>query len=232
MNHPRKHRDDGPRSRCVLTFIILGMSCFWMGGGSLLACPPYPYVEAIGSRYLAITPQEWEFDVAIQVIGFPCIGFGVPQPCPGVECPIVDCVGPYVQADGVLGSTPYYQSVEDWGTIYVRGIEIVPDALYTARAVDYSGPGPAVQLAKTWKWCDTDNDCDVDMDDINCQIDVFKGIITEECTLEAADVTSPFAPCGLPDRVVDFYEISLCIDAYHGAPCPCEDPCPPGSLEE
>ena len=210
--------------------MILSGVCICTIGSVVLAdnFPPPPAIEAAGSRYLAITPGAWESDVALQVIGFICVPWGVPQPCPGVECPIVDCVGLYVQADGVLGETPYYQSVEEWGTVYARGAEIVPDALYTARAVDaVYGPGSATGLAKTWKWgnCETGGDCNVNILDISCVIAVFQGNPTETCTFHGADVTSTTDPCGPPDGVVNISDISAVAGAFRGEPFPCDDPC-------
>ncbi len=229
MNEHGVNHGSKPRFRRALVHMILWGTCLWLCGSAALAdnFPPPPLVEPVGSRYLAITPQPWDNDVALAVIGFLCLPFGVPQPCPGVACPVVDCVGQYVQADGVLGPTPYYQSVEDWGTVYARGAEIVPDALYTARAVDpQSGAGAAVALAKTYKWGDTDENCVVNMVDIQCVLNAFKGIFTTTCTRQSADLTATAGPCGPPDTVINIMDIVAVLDAFQGVPFPCEDPCP------
>ncbi len=212
--------------RRVLAFMIIGSACLWMSAALADNLPPPPSIAGVGSRYLEITPGSWGDDVALQVIGFFCIPWGSPQPCPGVPCPIVDCVGSYVQANGVLGPEPFYQSVDDWGTVYARGAEIVPDAVYTARAVDpQSGAGPAVGLAKTYKWGDTDGNCVVNFLDIVCVLDAFKGIFTEVCTPQSADLVATFDPCAAPDGVVNMMDISWVVDIFQGAPFPCDDPC-------
>ncbi len=228
MQHGVNHGSK-TRFRRALVHMILWGTCLWLCGSAALAdnLPPPPMVGSAGSRYLAITPQPWDNDVALAVVGFPCVPWWGPQPCPGVECPIVDCVWLYVQADGVLGPIPYYQSVDDWGTVYARGAEIVPDALYTAKAVDPQyGAGAAMHIAKTFKWGDTNRDCAVNSIDILCFVNAFEGSYTAACTRQRADQIATLDRCGPPDGVINISDLVAIYDAFGGMPFPCEDPCP------
>ena len=188
---------------------------------------PAPQVDGAGCRYLAVTPQAWYHDVAILVQGFFCVP-GFYPPCPGVPCPVVDCVAAFVQADGTLGPDPVFQSTGQWGTAFVHGPEIVPDAYYTARIQDsLLGWGPAIYVGMTYRWGDTNGDCTVDQTDIDCAVDAFQGLFSQDCTIHSADVVGYSGVCSALDGVVDVRDISAIVDASQGQTFTCGDPCGP-----
>ena len=190
------------------------------GAARAVTGPPAPAVAAAGCRYLAITPQPWGSDVALQLTGLTC--FGVE------DSPDVGCVSLYVQANGRLGATPFYRSVANWGTVFVFGPEIVPSAPYTARAVDAQvGAGPANQVALTRKWGDTNGDDTVNQADIDCAVSAFQGVYAATCTKQSADVFGTIGGASqcTPNGLVNFMDISKVVDAVNHAPFPCSGPC-------
>jgi len=222
---PRRLSYDAISRRALITVAICLLA---MAASAVCAddLPPPPQIEAAGARYLKLVAQPWSQPIALQVLGFPCSFFT--SPCPGVDCPAVDCVIGYVQPDGLLGPSPIFRPWEEWGTVFVRGAEIVPDASYTARAVDpIQGPGPALAVVKTYRWGDTDGDCDVDMADLNCILDAFAGNVSGACTLQSADLRQTADPCEPPDQLVNIFDLLAALDGFAGAPFPCPFPCSP-----
>jgi hypothetical protein len=156
--------------------------------------------------------------------------------------PVVDCISRYVQANHNLGSTPIFQSPEDWGTVVVRDDEIVPGASYYIQS-DYGEPGspllsPTVRIT-TPLWGDTvgdfsDNqwtlpDGDVNFSDITSIVDAFKNLPTAPAAYRVELVGPSGSECH-PNLDIDFLDISAGVEAFKGydywettsCPSPCD----------
>ncbi|MBI4719565.1 MAG: matrixin family metalloprotease [Planctomycetes bacterium] len=177
-----------------------------------------PIVEAEGSRYLKVTPRPSIIAQALEVQGDPLD-------------PAVSCVSAFVQADGTLGPNPVFQTSAQWGTVHVRGDEIIPSSeagssivptSYRVRAYcnpDYS----SFATASTWLWGDVNNNDIVNFADIQLMVLKFQGL-TSAVSLENVDLH----PCE-PNHVINFADIQLDVlifqgDTYADSGCPI--PCP------
>lgn len=180
--------------------------------------PPEPDSFVAGSRYLGITPADWSNDVAILVVGADLSGFG------GED---VGCVSLYVQSNGTLASTAFYQSDDDWGTVYVHGPEIIPGANYAVTVFDeVTGKNSiASALLETWAYGDADGDGDADDDDIDCAVDGFGGTFAGDCTFHGADVTGTGTGCPANGGLIQTNDILTIIDAKGGGDFDCDKPC-------
>jgi hypothetical protein len=138
---------------------------------------PVPTVKAEGCRYLGVTPQAGPASVALLVTGVD---------------PDVSCVSAYVQGDGTLGLSPTFRGTQDWGTVHVRGADLMSDRRYEVRADTYAlDPGshlsePAAD--KLWRWGETNLDGTADFLDITRAVDGFRGVwhnLGRPCTTDA-----------------------------------------------
>jgi hypothetical protein len=176
--------------------------------------PQAPIVEALGSRYLEVTAQP----------------AGSPAPVAlRLTSPDWLCLVKYISYGGVLVDTPVYQVPDDWGTVLVSGMEIVPSSTYevTAECGAYrSAPGSDT----TAKWGDVVGDFTggawsppngvVNFNDINATVDAFKGLPTAPPRFWV-----DLFPC-TPDGIINFNDIYTVVDAFKGYPYPCPVPCP------
>lgn len=124
---------------------------------------------------------------------------------------------------GTLGTTAFYKTSAQWGTIKVRGAQIRPNKNYLIETlcnfppVVYSAAGEM----RTWKWGETTGNSNVDALDIVRVIDAFRGIFSGGTTFEQVNHWG----C-TPDKTIDALDIALEIDAYRGKPYPCSMVCP------
>jgi hypothetical protein len=177
------------------------------------ACSP-PSVAAEGCRYLLVTPVGGETQ-ALLVSGDP-------------NDPTVSCVSSYVQADGTLGPDPVFQSPAEWGTVAVRGAELIPEFSYRVHG-DCGLPGspepsePAIATLGDWGEVESPPNELVGLGDIMLLIFAYQGN-WDNVTLERADLS----PC-VPDRVIGVGDILAAISAFQGssyADGSCSMPCP------
>ena len=167
---------------------------------------PAPTVDAVGGRYLAITPPAGQPSVAIEV-----------------DSADIACLPQYVDPAGYLVESPVFQASDDWGSVYVGDAEIVPDTLYSVRADVRDATEPEnlsdPVLATTWLWGDTTGTNGVNVFDIVCVLDGFNEIFSN-CSLYANDLNH-----AVPDRSVDVFDIVGVLDGfrdltYARSPCP------------
>lgn len=154
-------------------------------------CLP-PTAASVGCRYLSITPDAGVDPIALLVEG-------------DAADPDVSCVSQYVQADGTLGSTAVYQTPAQWGTVSVRGENIIPSSNYTVRQ-DCGNPQGTVLSTlvptRTWKWADVNNDTRSDIADILRVVDGFLGLFykpaspcVDDSQCQDPEVNGPFFRC-------------------------------------
>lgn len=155
-----------------------------------ILCEP-PIVWASGCRYIDITPAPGNGPVALLVKG-------------NAGDPNVSCISLYVQADGVLGVTPLYQTPEAWGVIHAYGSQVHPSSTYDIQADCGKTSGDVVSSvvsATTWKWGDANNSLSSDISDILRVVDGFLGLFVRHafpCTSDADcqdPINSPFFEC-------------------------------------
>lgn len=201
------------RSR-VLSSIVPGQEITGALGDPavvLVSSAPNAWVQAVGPRYLKVTPLASAPCVALFVTGDGCDA-------------AVSCVAGYVQADGRLGPASFCQSAAQWGDVFVRGTSLIPGKRYVVRAEceppGVDGCGDAAS-AVTYRWGDTNNSGFVDIDDILCVVRAF-GADYSTCSREAGDLMS----C-LPNRTVDLDDLLNVLYAFQGLAMPCVGPCSP-----
>ena len=194
-------------------------------------CAP-PIVEALGPRYLAVTP------VASALLAEDQWGMAIEVSAAGISC-----LPMYVDADGLLQTTPVYQTQAEWGTVHVHGRQIVPSTEYEVRIV-LRRPVDAYEVtsestfATTSIWADL---CGVlqsdppngvvNLTDILFVLDAFatnQGLVAVNGQY-AADLTGPDGSC-VPNGVVNLSDVLPVLDnvAHPSPPYPaeCEAPCP------
>ena len=211
-------------------------------GGTCGTAPP-PTLEAVGPRYIEVTPQDMAGDIAILVTGVD---------------PEVACLSQYVRDDGRLADAPYFQppGPAGWGTVNVRGEKLVSGFTYNVQ-IDVDPQNPGISLSQPvavtlWGFGDVDNVGGVDIIDITRIIDGFQAAWNSvtPCTTDAdcstvrpnfeCDTSAGFcvwitvenvdikgsSTC-LPERVIDIIDITVDIDAFSGQPDVCaEVACP------
>ena len=177
--------------------------------------PPCESIEAdaIGGRYLAVTPSEGTEPVALLLTG-------------GASEPAVSCLARYVQADGTLGDDPVFRLPMEWGTVFVSGAEIGPDTPYAVQG-DYGTPGNPVltpaQPVRTRLWADIDGNLIVNLADIQILVLAFQGT-TGLADFEAMDL----AGCEL-DGTINMTDVQWAVLAFQGKAywdVQCAAPCP------
>lgn len=200
------------------------------------ACNP-PTVTALGPRYLGVTPVAGDAPIALQVRGVSaavnCVDLYVQANCQGGSnagaiCSVnADCPGGLCNNTGTLGSTAVYRTPADWGTVAVRSNVIGPLTTYDVRTD--CGPTPGVVLSMpvsgtTWRHGNTDNNAVVNFADVSRCVAGFQGEFSPTLTIENVDLTG--VAC-LPNRSVNFQDISAAISAFQSVPFAyCSPPCP------
>jgi hypothetical protein len=165
--------------------------------------PQMPVVQAVGSRYLSVTPQP--------------IGSPVPIAL-RITSPDYPCLMMWINTDGSLTNSPVFQTPAQWGKILVSGPQIIPLTDYEVEAecgTFLSAPGAAT----TWVWGDVNNDGFVDVTDVILMLEGYNSDFSN-AALEAMDI----APCD-PDGIIEVGDIIYLLDAYNSAPFPCGPPC-------
>lgn len=184
--------------------------------GGFCACQT-PDVLEEGSRYFAVTPKPGQTPVALRVTGI------------SAE---VGCVNQYVQNNGTLGAAPVYKvpgGPLGWGTVHVRGVKLIPDAVYEIRAECDTGvairESDAV-IALTWLWGDTDNSGG--LVDVIDMLNVVNGFLHtfRDATLYSTDLWGVEAGACLPQLVIDVMDMLRVVDAFEQKSFPCGTTCP------
>ncbi|UCC29076.1 MAG: M28 family peptidase, partial [Phycisphaerales bacterium] len=190
-----------------------------------------PDAVGAGCRCLAVTPQEHGLPMALRVTGDP-------------HDPAVWCLDLYVQDDGRLGTTPFFQTYDQWGTVLLCADEIVPEASYRV-SCDYGEEGSPILSAEvaahTSVWGDTVGpyrvgigwlppDGSVDIPDIVATLDRFRGL-PDAPPLHQVDLIALGLGCQ-PDGSVDIIDATMGVDGFRGfsyadstlgnCPGPCE----------
>ncbi len=179
------------------------------------AIPVAPIVGSLGPRHIRVTPQP----------------AGAPSPVSlRVTAPAWPCLSKFVSPSGALVDVPVFQTSDTWGSINVRGQDIVPDTLYHVEASCGTFTSP-VGAARTSVWGDVVGLFDngawtppngvVDVFDTVAMIEAFEN----QPTAPALDQTDVW-PC-TPDGIVDILDILQVLDAFQGMPYPCPVPCSP-----
>lgn len=164
-------------------------------------CNP-PAVSAEGCRSLEITPAANPTAQALRVTS-----------------PDWACLNDYVQADGSLGPAAVFQTAAAWSTVFARGHQITPSALYEVRA-ECGSVTSSVASAVTADWGEINGIPPVDLGDILCLLDGYDSVFAV-CSLPAVDIS----PCD-PDGLVELTDITDGLAAYAGGPYPCPPVCP------
>ena len=177
------------------------------------------FVEPAACRYLRIYP------CCNDVGGYKVVGDS--------SNPDVDCVDKFVQADGQLGSTPFYGP---WNNpeVLVYGAEIFSGAQYNIVRV-YPAGIPANHVIATvepWLWGDTDNSGVVDIDDLvrilSAIVGDFTGIPFHTVNLYVCEPQPCPEEIGLEDLIGLLGAFDPPPNDYEG-PFPCQLPFGPGS---
>jgi hypothetical protein len=174
-----------------------------------------PTAEAIGSRYLEVTPGPALNPVALRVEGDP-------------SDPQVACVTAFVQPDGSLGDTPAYQLPDDWGAIAVFGSQIRPASEYqvmTECQVGAEQTVAATAVVRTWAWGDTNGSGGtITTGDWTRIVDGSNGVFQGDTRWENVDLM----PC-VPDGVIDDLDVAAGRQAvFNGGTFDCEPACNAG----
>ncbi len=162
-------------------------------------------VEAVGPRYLAVTPAPGPDPLALLV-----------------SSAGASCLPQYVQADGSLDPAPVFVTPPVWGTVFVTDAEIVPSVTYDVQTESQSGTLSAASSATTFMWGDVDNNVVVNFNDIALVVRGFQGDFSVTIR-QAVDLV----PCVLNDDI-NFADINADVRAFQGAPYTetgCPSPC-------
>lgn len=167
-----------------------------------------PSANAIGSRHLLIQPPSSTSPIAISVRGNPSDSD-------------ISCLDLYVQVDGSLGATAVFQTSAAWGTVLVKGAEILPQSLYEIRT-DCGSPelSPKIDVS-TGRYADFDENNLVNLDDILDMLAAFSGSYAPGTQLEDYDIV----PC-MPNGIVNLDDILAVLTAFSGGQLNCPNPCP------
>ncbi|UCC29175.1 MAG: hypothetical protein JSU86_13345 [Phycisphaerales bacterium] len=178
--------------------------------------PQASNVEAMGPRYLAVTPQPGGSVAAVALL---------------VTSPDWPCLSKYIDENGRLVTDPVFQFPDDWGTIKAKGVDIVPSSTYNivAECGEHASP-PGSDT--TWLWGDvagrfidgawTPGNGVVDIRNFMAVVEGFQQLDTAP-PLEWTDL-HPCTP--EPDGVINVTDMTYVVDAFRGFPYPCPVPCP------
>ena len=177
-----------------------------------------PTVVALGGRYFSVTPADGSDPIALRVMG-------------DEAEPTQSCLDAYVQSDGSLGATPFYQLPDEWATVSVFGEAIGPLSLFSVVS-DCTEEQPGIIQSQqvdvtTWRWGDTNGDGLVGLSDITRVIDSASGELPPNTLLEAVDLV----PCQ-PDGVVTQDDVDAVVAAFSLNPFPCAAPCVVTTLDD
>lgn len=163
-----------------------------------------PIVTAIGSRRLSVTPQPTgsQAPMALRVKSTPW-----------------PCLDKFVRADGTLGLVAVFQTPLTWGSVIVRGQDIIPFTPYTVVA-ECGAFVSAPDTDTTWHWGDHNHDGLVNFIDIQIVVEFFQQIPPPGIDFVNVDMY----PC-TPDGNIDFRDIAREVDAFILRPYPCGQPC-------
>ena len=176
--------------------------------------PVAPLVEGFGGRYVRVTPQPPGSDAPVAL---------------RLTSPTWPCLDLWVRPDGRLSSTPWILFPVDWGTIFIHGEQITPDATYVVQA-ECGGVLTAGASGTTPIWGDTVGffdsgtwlppDGTVTINDILAIVDGFASTVTAPPT-ERIDLVG----CD-PDGSIDIIDVLAGVEGFNGLPFPCPPPCP------
>ena len=186
-----------------------------------------PTVEAVGSRYLAITPADPEglFDMSF-VVTCSTGGSAMYTPEPSGDLNISILSGNSANAD-FLTPTEWLDTFDTFDALYVTGIDLAPETTFDVE-VDY-GPSwlSTAGTGTTWVYGDVDDSGYVDYIDISCTVDCSQGSFGEpgcDTTEYSCDVAGETTFC-LPDGETEDTDIYDVVDAFLNYPYSCNDPC-------
>jgi len=183
--------------------------------------------DPAGSRYVEVTPGG--FDWLGQYLD-PLATYKIKiEPYPdGFNA----CNSRWVLDGGHLTTDPLAASEmtpDAWCTQYVHDAVVIPDGIYTVIAEAVSPPGESLMWnVQTYPFGDCNRDGWMNVIDILCAFDCYRGIFTETCTLRGCDQAPALVyggGCAAPDGVVAIDDLLFVIDAWLGRPYPCPDPC-------
>ncbi len=181
-----------------------------------------PPSVAVTSRYLSITPPAaGSIQMALMVRGDCADG-------------AVSCVGKYVDFDspvdpgdptvGRLIATPVFRTAAAWGTVDVRGAEILPNTVYRIHAECNPGGVQSAGVAvTTWVYGDTDGSGRTNFTDISRVVVGFQGGFSGSLTREETDLIGTSCP---PNRTINFQDITDDVNAFQANSSTCPAPCP------
>ncbi len=171
---------------------------------------PLAQAAGVGSRYLSVTAPAGATSVALLIGG-------------DAADSDVSCLSQYLQADGTLGSVPFFQDSALWGTTTFTDSAILPSTTYTVR-VDYGGGTfSPTTTALTFPWGDPNDNNVVNLFDLFCILDAFSGNFTE-CSPFSVDLVGDN---NVPDGTVNLFDLFAVLDVFSGIPFGGQPPCPP-----
>lgn len=174
------------------------------GNGVPDGCDVQPAtVIAAGPRYLQVTPGESGTPVALYVTS-----------------PDAPCMAMYVDFDAdtnlasqgicTLIDTPVYRLPEDWGTLLVRNMDIVPGYEYSVQPqTESAGLVASASSATTFVYGDVNNNGIANIEDAFFVVQGFQG--TWAGSLGAVDM----GPC-YPNGIVNLGDVQQTILAFQG----------------
>ena len=187
-----------------------------------------PSADVAGARYVELTPAGFyldDFNVEQHLAELTSYGLLVFPFLQGTQ----QCDPLYVQSNGRLGTTPFAQNPADWCTKYMHDAVVIPGATYQITADDGMGPPIVLGAITTPAWGDVDLSMPLNILDIVCAINCFKGVFTSTCTRYSCDLApaiSPSGECLAPNGVINILDIVAVIDALlRNLPYPCPEPC-------
>lgn len=199
---------------------------------------PSPVVESAGPRYLKVTIPPSAGPMAIHVNADPsdgvlgCRSGYVQANCQGgsaagqVCTTNAECPGGLCNTTGMVAANPVFRTSTAWGSVAVRADWIAPSARVEVQVVCGQGATASaspVVSGTTWKWGDVNNNGAVNFSDVTRVVSGFQGGFSGSLTLESVDITG--ANC-LPNRVVNFQDVSSTVAAFQSKPfVPCST-CP------
>ncbi|MGB0716404.1 MAG: putative metal-binding motif-containing protein [Phycisphaerae bacterium] len=162
-----------------------------------------PTLVAVGPRYLEVTPTGGDVTVALNITSSDAA-----------------CLSRYVDFDndaelaslgiGTLVDTPVFRTPSEWGTLLIRGTEIVPGQAYTVQAETDGQVAVAPSASQsTFAHGDVDDNTFANFSDIQAVVLGFQEVWTG--SLGAVDL----APC-LPNAIVNFEDIQVAVFAFQG----------------
>ncbi|MBU0718399.1 MAG: hypothetical protein KJ749_09140 [Planctomycetes bacterium] len=225
---------------------VVGVGCDHSGNpcngpcdeeNDLCLCDP-PIVEAVGCRYIGVSPQPPDAGTPQAIIVRPACVDGTPKYVGETEMRKIRGPGEAAVRVGILVDDPadaVFLTPAEWGETYITGLSITPSTTLEVRA-DCGSPGdPALSdttTVLTWKFGDTDNNTYATFQDIFRMVLGFQGIFhTSDVSLVNSDMHGETVGDCLPNQILNFIDILwgvFAFQAYEYADvCPLEPECPP-----